>query len=62
VRATTDQHVWAETYDRDFKDILALQNEMASSIAQEIETKLNGPKPARSIAVARSIPMHMKPT
>jgi TolB-like protein/DNA-binding winged helix-turn-helix (wHTH) protein/Tfp pilus assembly protein PilF len=46
VRAATDNHLWAETYERDLKDILPLQDEIASSIAQEIETRLGGPKPA----------------
>ena len=37
VNASTDKHVWAETYDRDLRDILALQAEVASSIVQQIE-------------------------
>ncbi len=40
IRAGTDAHIWAETYDRDFKDILFLQSEVAQAIAREIKIKL----------------------
>jgi TolB-like protein/Tfp pilus assembly protein PilF len=46
IRAATDKHLWAETYERDSHDILALQDEVASAIAQQIETRLGGPKPS----------------
>ena len=46
IRATTDKHLWAETYERDFRDILALQDEVAAAIAGQIETRLGGPKPS----------------
>ena len=46
VRASDDRHLWANTFERDFPDVLALQDEVASAIAKQIETKLGGPKPA----------------
>jgi TolB-like protein/Tfp pilus assembly protein PilF len=46
IRAATDKHLWAETYERNSHDILALQDEVASAIAQQIETRLGGPKPS----------------
>ena len=55
VRASTDKHVWAQTYDRDLTDILALQDEIASSIAQEVEKRLGGPKPARATTAVPAI-------
>jgi TolB-like protein/Flp pilus assembly protein TadD/tRNA A-37 threonylcarbamoyl transferase component Bud32 len=45
IRAATDKHLWAETYERDFRDILALQDDVASAIAKQIESKLGGPQP-----------------
>ena len=45
IRAATDKHVWAETYERDSRDILALQDDVASAIAQQIERRLGGPQP-----------------
>ena len=40
IEAATDQHVWAECYDRDLCDILSLQNELAGTVAEKIRVKL----------------------
>jgi TolB-like protein/DNA-binding winged helix-turn-helix (wHTH) protein len=40
VQASTDQHLWAETYDRDLYDILKLQGEVADAIAQQVRAQL----------------------
>ena len=40
IRATTDRHLWAQTYERDLKDVLSLQNEVAGTIVREIQIKL----------------------
>jgi TolB-like protein/DNA-binding winged helix-turn-helix (wHTH) protein len=40
IRAATDEHLWAESYDRDLSDVLALQREIARGIAGEIKIKL----------------------
>jgi TolB-like protein/Flp pilus assembly protein TadD len=45
IRAATDKHLWAQTYERDFRDILALQDDVASAIAQQIKSRLGGPQP-----------------
>jgi TolB-like protein/DNA-binding winged helix-turn-helix (wHTH) protein/Tfp pilus assembly protein PilF len=36
IRSATDQHIWAESYDREIKDVLQLESEMAREIAQRI--------------------------
>jgi TolB-like protein/DNA-binding winged helix-turn-helix (wHTH) protein len=36
----SDQHVWAESYERDFGDVLGLQAEVAQQIANQIGIKL----------------------
>ena len=41
IRGDTDRHVWAETYQRPVKDILALQNEVALGVARAIKLKLS---------------------
>lgn len=41
IRADTDRHVWAESYERPVKDILALQNEVALGVARAIKLKLS---------------------
>jgi eukaryotic-like serine/threonine-protein kinase len=40
IEATTDRHLWAESYERDLRDILDLQSEIARAIANEINVKL----------------------
>jgi TolB-like protein len=40
IHASTDTHLWAESYDRDLRDVLALQSEVAQAIAREIQVKL----------------------
>ncbi len=40
IRGTTDSHVWAETYDRNLTDILAVESEIASTIARALQAKL----------------------
>ncbi len=40
INAQTDQHLWGGTYDRDLRDILALQSEVARTVAQEIRVTL----------------------
>ena len=40
IEAATDHHLWAENYERDLGDVLALQGEVARAIAGEIEVAL----------------------
>jgi len=40
LHAPTDSHLWAETYERDLGNVLALQSEIAQAIAREIRVKL----------------------
>jgi TolB-like protein/DNA-binding winged helix-turn-helix (wHTH) protein/Flp pilus assembly protein TadD len=54
VRAADDRHLWAETYERDFRDILALQDDVASAIANQVESRLGGPQP-QALAKAQTI-------
>ena len=40
IRATTEQHLWAEAYDRDMHDVLRVQEEIARTIAHEVQIEL----------------------
>ncbi len=40
IEAATDTHLWAETYERNARDVLALQSEVARAIAEEIRVRL----------------------
>jgi len=40
IDALTGHHLWAERYDRDLKDIFALQDEITIKILKSIQVKL----------------------
>lgn len=40
IDAKTDNHIWAETYDREMKDIFAIQSDVAQKIASALQAKL----------------------
>jgi adenylate cyclase len=54
LHAASDTHLWAESYERDLSDILALQKEVARAIAREVHIKLTPQERAR-LASARSV-------
>jgi tetratricopeptide (TPR) repeat protein len=56
INATTDQHLWAESYDRDFRDILSLQSEIARHIADEVRIVLTPEERARLDSVRQVNP------
>jgi TolB-like protein len=41
IDARNDTHVWAETYDRDLADVFAIQSEIATSIARQLQASLS---------------------
>jgi TolB-like protein len=47
IQVATDSHVWAESYERDLRDVLALQSEVAQAIAREMRVKLTRMDQAR---------------
>lgn len=54
IDAKTDRHLWAETYERDLRDLLALQDEVARAIAEQIEIKLT-PQERTRLATHRPV-------
>jgi serine/threonine-protein kinase len=54
IRAQNDEHLWSESYERDLRDVLALQGELARGIASEIKIQLTPQEQAR-FANARAI-------
>jgi TolB-like protein len=42
IRASTDDHLWAESYDRNLDDIFAVEKEVAQNIAATLNAKLTG--------------------
>jgi TolB-like protein/DNA-binding winged helix-turn-helix (wHTH) protein/Flp pilus assembly protein TadD len=47
IRAATDEHLWADEYDGELGDVLALESEVAQSIARRVELKVTGEEHAR---------------
>jgi TolB-like protein/DNA-binding winged helix-turn-helix (wHTH) protein/Flp pilus assembly protein TadD len=47
VQASPERHLWAETYERDLRDVLALQNDVARNITQQVQIKLTPEEHAR---------------
>jgi TolB-like protein/Tfp pilus assembly protein PilF len=49
IDAATDNEVWSQTYDRELKDIFAIQDDIAKSIGDELEIKLaDAPQPGKN--------------
>ncbi len=42
INALTDAHLWAETFDRKLTDIFAVESEIAKSVAENLNARLNG--------------------
>jgi TolB-like protein/Tfp pilus assembly protein PilF/predicted Ser/Thr protein kinase len=55
IQAATDTHLWARSYERDLRDVLALQDEVARAIAEEIRVKLT---PQEQTLLARGRPVN----
>jgi TolB-like protein/tetratricopeptide (TPR) repeat protein len=54
IRAATDEHFWSETYDRELRDALALESDVAQSIANKVKVTLTGDERER-LRAARSV-------
>ena len=54
IQAATDTHLWARSYERDLRDVLALQDEVARAITREIRVKLTPQEQVR-LASARPV-------
>jgi TolB-like protein/DNA-binding winged helix-turn-helix (wHTH) protein len=54
IRAATDEHFWSEAYDRQLRDVLSLQSDVAQSIARKVEVTITGEEHAR-LSVARTV-------
>jgi TolB-like protein/Tfp pilus assembly protein PilF len=42
IRAETDEHLWAESYNRKLDDVFGVEGEVASAIAEQLNAKLTG--------------------
>jgi TolB-like protein/Flp pilus assembly protein TadD len=54
IQGSTDEHFWSATYDRELQDALALQSELAQSIAEKVEVTVSATE-QRRLAVSRPV-------
>jgi TolB-like protein/tetratricopeptide (TPR) repeat protein len=54
IEAGSDTHIWAQTYDGSFKDILGIQTQVSKAIVREVRVRLTPQEEAR-LAEVRSV-------
>ena len=54
IEATSDRHLWAQSYERDLSDVLVLQDDVSRDIAAEIRIKLTS-KQRAMLTAARAV-------
>ena len=54
INAATEEHLWADRYERELRDVLALQNEIVAAITREINLQLT-PQEQTRLASARTV-------
>jgi tetratricopeptide (TPR) repeat protein len=54
IHAPSDRHLWAESYERDLRDVLALQGDVAQAIAAQIRIEV-APEERTRLASARPV-------
>jgi pentatricopeptide repeat protein len=54
IRGATDRHFWSESYDREMRDALSLESELAQTIAEKVEVTVTGEE-HRRLSSARPV-------
>ncbi|MEJ2580496.1 MAG: protein kinase [Acidobacteriota bacterium] len=54
IEAAEDRHLWAESYERDLRDVLELQRKLAEAIAGEVQLALS-PEESAHVAARRTV-------
>ena len=54
--------MWADSYERDFSDVLALQSDVATAIARGIQVELSEPEVSQLASRRPIVPRRMKRT
>jgi len=65
VQAAIDRHLWARSYERDVRDVIALQGELARAVAHEVQAKLTpraraGPAARRAAVDPEAYDLNLK--
>jgi DNA-binding SARP family transcriptional activator/TolB-like protein/Tfp pilus assembly protein PilF len=61
VHGPTDRHLWAQVYERDIRDLLLLQSELARAIAREVNVAARPlePRQRSSVTLVGSVPQEL---
>jgi TolB-like protein/Tfp pilus assembly protein PilF len=51
IRAASDAHFWSESYDRELRDVLAMEADVAQAVAHKVEVTITGEEHRRLAAV-----------
>jgi len=54
IQARTDRHLWAESYERDVRDVLSLQSDVARAVAREIGIQVT-PQEDRELTAVKAV-------
>lgn len=54
IHASTEKHLWAESYQRSLRDVLSLQNEIVAAITRQVNLQLT---PRQRVRLASSLPV-----
>ncbi len=60
VRASNDEDIWADAYERDLSDVLALQSDLAHDISAAIHTRIPKTEPAAATTNAQAHEAYLK--
>ncbi len=56
IRASTDEHFWSESYDRDLSDVLVLQSSVSQAITEKVKVSLSSDERSRLVAARQVSP------
>src|SRR5262249_42577712 len=56
IRGKTDEHFWSEEYEREVRDALTLESDVAQAIAKKVEVTLTGTERQRLLATHQVSP------
>jgi TolB-like protein/DNA-binding winged helix-turn-helix (wHTH) protein/Flp pilus assembly protein TadD len=54
IRGASDEHFWSESYDRELRDVLAMDADVAQAIANKVQVTMSGEE-HRRLAAVRSV-------
>lgn len=60
IEASTDTHLWSQTYDRELADIFAIQDEISAEVVSQLELHLTGGAPRAKVVNPSAYELYLK--